>query len=274
MRIDFKHWLEAEEAVDFKAYDLQKKYDHYNQLLFGGELPQIPIKWAALKGVGGEVRIKVKGVPPNPRMVRAGLLDRYHGMEVVPGSHIMLISNLFKKSERGLDATLLHEMIHVYFNHIGKISEQHGVAFLRKAKELSEKVGFHIPLTDNIEKLGLSDDVKLKEVGVQIIYRKDNTMSLAMFTGNGLVTFLPALLERWRGLITPEMNWNYGKQTDFYTVATKKWNELGSRYPLQRKKMAMDVAYYQFKDMEALEDLKANGKLLASVPDRTIGGPL
>lgn len=270
MKLSFRQWLESdEEAVDFSAYDLQKKYDHYNQLLFGGELPQIPIKWATLKGVGGEVRIKVKGIPPNPRMVRAGLVDKYHGMEVVPGSHMMLISNLFKKSERGLDAIMIHEMIHVYFNHIGKLGEQHGIAFLRMARQLSEKVGFEVPLTDNVEKFGLADDAKLKQVGVQIIYRKDDTMSVAMFPANGLVAFLPALLERWRGMIRPEMHWNYGKRTDFYTIASKKWTELGSRYPLQRKKRAMDVAYYNFKDMEALEDLKANGKLLATVPDQT-----
>jgi len=46
--MNFKQWIKRT-AVNFEEYDLQKKYDHYNIMLFRGELPKIPISYANLK---------------------------------------------------------------------------------------------------------------------------------------------------------------------------------------------------------------------------------
>lgn len=261
--VGFRVWLETEMA-DFGSYDLQARYDHYNALLFGGELPRIPIRWANIKA-GGEVRIRIRGRRPDPRLVRMGVVGRYHGMEVVEGSHQMLISRLFKRSERGLDAIMLHEMIHVYFHHVGDFSEGHGPAFVSMARSLGEKVGFEIPLTDKIEH-GLSDGVRSREVGVQLVYKKDGGVNFAMTTARNMVAGLPGLLDRWRRLTAPEMMGNYAVRTEFYTVSSPRWTEFGIRYGLQRRE-PRNIGYYRLEDPAALEELRSDGRLLASLPE-------
>lgn len=261
--IGFRAWMESDMA-DFDTYDLQARYDHYNALLFDGELPRVPIRWANIKA-GGEVRIKIRGRRPDPRMVRAGVVGRHHGMEAVEGSHEMLISRLFKRSERGLDAIMLHEMIHVYFNHMGRFGYGHGPDFVAMARRLSERVGFEVPLTDTIEH-GISDGVKTKEVGVQVVYKKDGRVNFAMTTVKNLVAGLPGLLTRWRYLMDPKMMGNYAVRTEFYTVSSRRWTEFGIRYGLQRRD-PKNMGYYRLDDEGALEELRSEGRLLAALPD-------
>lgn len=262
MTISFRKWLET--AADFEQYDLQKRYDHFNALLFDNTLPKIPISYANIRA-GGVVEFTAvrKGEAPDPRMIRMGIVDKYHNAEIKEGSLKMKISKLFKRSEQGLDAIMIHEMIHVFFAVNNAMGEQHGAKFTKMAKTLSEKVGFEIPLTDNIERYGLSDD-SAKSVGVQIVYHKDGSARFAMMTDKNIVSSLPDLIARWQDMIRPEMNGSYGVKTDFYTVSTPKWTELSMSYPAQRRK-PRDIAYYPLKDPEALEDLKANGKLLHTI---------
>ncbi len=260
MKLNFKNWFES--AIDFGQYDLQKKYDYYNELLFGGELPKIPIEYANLKA-GGIVRCKVVMDPnnmPNPMAVRMGIQDKYHGAKIVDGTHRMQISKIFKKSEQGLDAILIHEMLHVYFNVNGQFGEQHGIKFSKMAKAIGEKVGFEIPLTDNIERHGLADDIKIKSIGVQINYKKDGNKSIALMSEKTMTAMLEALVARWRQMI----DYSYAVKSEFYIIKSSKWTELAHSYPLQRR-APKDLSYYILKDESALDDLKKNGKLLATV---------
>lgn len=109
-----------ERALD---YDLDKKYDHFNQILFNNELPKIPIKWNKSKRVSGVVKARANVV---------------QGRKVlVPDSMVMEISDLFKRSEQDLDAILIHEMIHVYYFHNNILDEDHGPRFIAFARKLS-----------------------------------------------------------------------------------------------------------------------------------------
>jgi len=263
MTFSFKKWMESE-AKDFGEYDLQKKYDHYNALLFGGELPTIPIEFAKLKSVGGVVHCSVVMDPhnmPNPRLVRMGIQDKYHGAKIKEGTHRMQISNLFKKSEQGLDAILIHEMIHVYFNHTGQFSEQHGTKFAKMARALGDKVGFEIPLTDNIQKLGLTDETKMKSIGVHLLTKKDGSYSVALMSDKNMQASLPGLIERWTHMV----KYNYAVKAQCFITSSTKWNELANIYPLQRR-TPEKLGYYTIKDTEALKDLVENGQLLSSIP--------
>ncbi len=264
MKLSFRTWLEAD-AAKFEEYDLQKRYAHFNELLFDNKLPTIPIKYANIKE-GGVVNFKVLQTnPPNPRLVRMGLVDRYQNGKMLDGSLNMKISNRFKKSEQGLDAILVHEMIHVYFAVNGPLGEQHGIKFQRMARELSQKVGFEIPLTDNIERYGLSDDIKVREVGVQVLFHKDGTAKFAIMGSKALVAALPDFISRWEMMTAPKMNGSFGRRTEFWTVASPKWTELSYTYPIQRRQ-PRDIGFYPLKDMTAIDDLKKNGKLLGTLP--------
>lgn len=262
MNFSFKQWVEST-AVDFAQYDLQKKYDHYNALLFNNELPQIPIEYANTKA-GGIVHCKVVMDPhnmPNARLIRMGIQDRYHGGKIKEGSHYMQISKVFKKSEQGLDAIMIHEMIHVYFNTQKLFGENHGMKFAKMARALGQKVGFEIPLTDNVERFGLGDESKLKSIGVLMLTKKEGTIYIALMTDKNMISSLSDLVARWTDMV----KYNYAFKAEMYTVASVKWTELAHRYPLQRRK-PIDLGFYALKDPDAIADLHTNGKLLASVP--------
>jgi hypothetical protein len=161
-------------------------------------------------------------------------------------------------------------MIHVYFAVTGNLSEDHGAKFIRMARELSAKVGFEVPLTDKSEKFGLSDDSKLKTVGVQINYRKDGTHSICLMNPKTLETNLPDLVKRWQSM----SSYSYTR-CEFYMATTKKGTELAHSYPIQRKP-PMNMTYYRLTDLSVIEDMKKNAKLLAAVvpgekPDATPG---
>lgn len=263
--MNFSHWLAESEATDFTKYDLKKKYQHFNAMLFDNTLPDIPIRFSPLKGVGGHVVITLTREPgtprPSPMEIRLGLKDKYDGAKVKEGSHQMVISNLFKRSEQGLDAILLHEMVHVYFNSIGRFGEGHGMDFSKKVRELSGKVGFDIPLTDNIEKMGLGDVNKLKTVGVIFVFARDGKVHVAVVNDKYIDANLIILIERWKALV----QYNYAASAEFYVVASAKGTELASRYPVQRK-LPSSLAYYDLKVSGAVEDVRANGKLIAKIP--------
>src|SRR3990172_2092939 len=99
------------------SYDLGARYAYWNAKAFGGELPQVPIRWATLKRVGGRVRAKLKA--KNPVMYR---ITREADIEVVG----IEMSDFLARDDEHLDGTLLHEMVHVYVLGILKLNEGSG----------------------------------------------------------------------------------------------------------------------------------------------------
>jgi hypothetical protein len=111
--------------------------------LFDGKLPTIPISWALIKDAGGVTYYKGRG----------------YGRPIVPGSLRMEISTRFKRTEQGLDAILIHEMIHAYLaSTYGDGDGKHGYRFQSMAHILTAKVGFQIPLTDDTRELEVTHD--------------------------------------------------------------------------------------------------------------------
>ena len=124
--LTFRQFSEAAFSVGID-YSLEAKYQHFNLLLFGGELPTIPISWSsALKKASGRILFK----PMN------------FGFSVVPGSVRMEISSLFRSSEERLDGIMVHEMIHVYFTAIKNDGrESHGSGFRAKLAHYRQRHG-------------------------------------------------------------------------------------------------------------------------------------
>jgi hypothetical protein len=242
-------------------YDLKAKYDHFNKLLFNGELPDIPIRWKTLKGVGGHVQAKVVSPPgwkrPDPMMVRLGRADKYEGCHIQDGTHVMEISNLYKRDETALDGIMVHEMIHVYFNHIGAFSEQHGIKFLTKRRELQDKVSFPIPVTDKTEGLEFADEVKAKPYGVVLIQNKDGGYRVAYVTAKVMQDGAAAAKERWDSMV----RYNYAVRATGYLVSSQKASEYAMQTKVQRK-LGSDTAYYPLKDQSLIADLEQNGKVM------------
>lgn len=247
----------SEAPVD---YNLEAKYRHYNQTLFSGQLPEIPISWATMKNVGGKVTYQIRreaGVPkPDPRMVRFGLAKKHDGAQLVPGSLKMQISDLYKRSEIALDAILLHEMIHVYFAHTGEYGENHGPKFQDFARRISQKVGFEVPMKDSVDGLELAS-MDTRPVGVVILEKPNGGISFALLNVAAVKAGLNDIQNRW----TYATNNGYAKKVGAFIVDTQAWTKLAAQYPVQRK-FTPKTTYYILKDREAVDDLMVNGEAL------------
>ena len=140
---------EQEEIIDFKKIDLKKEYKKWNDKLFNGELPDIPMKFFTSKKVGGRVTYKAIS---GPRNTYSDISDMK-----------MDISNSLELTLNEFYGILIHEMIHVYFA-IKKLNVGHTHEFIKKAKELSTKSGINVPLTNDTVGKKVSQTMKGKDV--------------------------------------------------------------------------------------------------------------
>jgi len=246
-----------EDLISPETYKLQQKYDEFNRKFFNNELPKIPIRFAKLKTVGGEVKYTVVRpagwVAPNPTLVRIGKVDKYAGASVK--NMTMTISSMYMRDEESLDKILLHEMIHTYMVVIGKFNESHGSNFIKVAKDISRKVGFEIPLVDNVSNLVLNDKTT-KLVG-GILLKKNNGYSVALINPNNLKDSLNNINERWAYFIKN----NYLEQVTVFTINSPIWTQIGVKFPIQRKPINK-LDFYILNIEGAIEDLQKNGNIL------------
>lgn len=242
------------EAVSVE--DLQAKYDRYNRELFDGQLPKIPITSRALKHVGGVVKWKIMrtGPAPNPTMVRLGRVSKYAGMDLVPGSLTMTINSAYKRSDQGLDAILIHEMLHVYFAAVEKdFGESHGPRFREMVRDLSAKVGFEIPLTDDTADLDLENGAT--PYGVLIVDRGRVLISL-MTEKVALGMSEEDFLKRVEG---------YRGEATLLLVKSDELTKFALNYPVTRSASAK-TKFFSFttpdKSRAFVADAREHGKVL------------
>ena len=237
-------------------YDLKARYDDFNRRFFNGRLPDIPIRWGTLKGAGGHVAFKIikpaGWKPPNPLLVKLGTKDKYEGATVPRESVHMVISNLYKRSAEALDAILLHEMIHVDHIFSGFPGVMHGARFLMDRARLSKASGIQIPLTDKVEGLEMSDEVKadvgVKELGV--LLRKSGS-------NFGYVIMQPKAVRSYK----PEA---FTGGDSAWVVRSPAWTEKSLQATVARVAMPIYKAPWRtLRDEALLKDLLANGELLA-----------
>lgn len=249
-------------------YDLQGRYDEFNRLYFGGELPRIPVSFKPLKTVGGKVEFSVQGQKNDPRLIRLGA-PKYKHASMVPGSMKLVISSAYLRVPADIDAILLHEMIHVWEAAVAKVfGENHAITFLNKRKELIAASGIDIPLTDSTKGLELVN-AAVQAVGVILKPLSGGRHAYMMMTVAAVKRSLPDIQELYQGAI------------QVYSVDSKLWIEKSQSLPLQRSftnqrkslgpdgKVMVTKGYnynlkWWYADDAAVADLKANGKLLLS----------
>ena len=132
-----------ENYINFGDYHLVNKFNHYNQLLFDNTVPTCPLSFNHLDGAAGITVFK------------------HIGRRLIPGSMRIELSTRFKRTEQSLDSTLIHEMIHAYLASHGLPTVNHGLEFRVLAQQCAKKVGFPIPLNDEINDLELTHEEKV-----------------------------------------------------------------------------------------------------------------
>jgi hypothetical protein len=240
---------QLDEAGQFDVADLQRRYDHYNALLFDNNLPTIPLAYKKLKSVGGHVLCHYRVDRPTPRNML-----RFAKRTLVPGSLHMEISTMYQRDPQALDALLIHEMIHVFFIAAGEFDENHGAKFIRMCRELSAKVGFTIPLTDNVAGLQLTD-APTRKIGMIVLTREDGSRFVALTPESYMRARLDEMVARWnsfRDLV----------QVQFVITSGR----IEAAFPLQRKAKLYDIGFYKtLRDPAMVDEALQAGKVLATI---------
>ena len=254
----------SENHIDFSSYSLEEKYSAFNKLLFGGELPNVPIRWGTLKGVGGITKATFKRTSNIKHP-----FDKYYGCVINPESINVVISNIVKRSENELDKVLVHEMIHVYFLYNNMPQEKHGIRFKAMAEKLSGIAGFQIPLTDDIEVY--DTDLEIKSVGVILASKKNGEYSVALVKPQLLIDHLNDVsdyLTRFLAFYTLYTS------LDLYVISSKNWFLLSKTVlPIQSYidntvrltfSKLLD-SYIKVPTSDLVQDLQTNGKHLDNI---------
>lgn len=112
---------------------VKEKFGEFNELFFGGELPEIPVGVSDAKGFIGVCRYKRRRRPD-------GTWERY--------DFRLSINTRIDLPEQEVEDTIIHEMIHYYIgvNQLRDTSA-HGEVFRRMMKEINDKHGRHITIS-------------------------------------------------------------------------------------------------------------------------------
>ncbi len=229
-----------EDVIKSTEYNLEEKYKLFNKLYFYNLLPTIPLSYSKSKTVGGQVKARYTKALGG-------------GNVLVQGSLSLTITNLYKRTEEQFDAILLHEMIHVYFIVNGNFTEQHGRYFNDLRKEISEKSGIDIPLTDNISDLELESDKNTK-MGVILLKRKDGRYSFALISKKNAIEKIQEIERTWISRLS-----KYGDvaEISIHTIESPLFTKYSLKYPVQRN--LTKLGYYKLPD-GSLDELLSKGE--------------
>lgn len=116
----------------------EQKFAEFNALIFQGKLPQIPIYMSNAKGFLGKFVFSRK---------RSWLMG-----EKISDLHLR-INTRYDMSERELEDTIIHEMIHYYIG-INQLNDTsaHGQIFRRIMDDINVKYGRHLTITHKVTK--------------------------------------------------------------------------------------------------------------------------
>ena len=245
-----------------EAVDLMQRYRHFNDLLFDGKLPEIPVIWASLKNVGGVTEAKRKFDPtkpkPNPMLVRLGREDKFANWDVIPGSLRIRMSSLYRRSALAIDKVLIHEMIHVHLIVTGHMGEQHGPLFQAERRRCGRIVGYDIPIKDKVEDGELTGAVKIRPFGVILIERHGGGYQYAMLPAATVEASIEAIRKRLHYFV----QYNYFTRAYVYVVNDQMWSEQSKKTTVQRS-FSHKTRYARLTDQTTIDDLHQNGRLLA-----------
>lgn len=113
---------------------IQDRFDHFNSMCFGGQLPPLPIKLSQARHYLGAIRYKRQ----------RNLLGQVVGCADV-SLHISICYDL---EEQVIEDTILHEMIHYYILVHGlHDTSLHGDIFQKMMNDINQRYGRHITLS-------------------------------------------------------------------------------------------------------------------------------
>lgn len=219
---------------------IKKKFREYNQLMFGGTLPELPIELSDAKGFVGVCRYK-------KRKDDDGNVEYY--------DFRMNINTRIDLPEAEIEDTIIHEMIH-YFIGINRLedSSSHGPMFQHLMKSFNEKYGRHISIshksTEEEAKQAIDKRAKWHVIAV-----------VSFFGGRKGIKVLPRVVERILSYKKGVSNGLGVEHIDFYLSNDPFFN----RFP---NSSALNV--YDIPKEEDLDTHLRTAKLITVLNDEVI----
>ena len=120
--------------MDITIEYLERKFDEFNNQIFKGELPKIPLKVTDVKGFIGLCSYKRKFGDDNNTLV--------------PYDFSISINSRLDLPENEIEDTIIHEMIHYYVGYKQlEDASSHGPVFKTMMNLINEKFGRHITIS-------------------------------------------------------------------------------------------------------------------------------
>lgn len=237
--------MRYDELISANDYDLKGKFDHYNKLCFGGQLPEIPLRFAKLKNLGGIC---------GSQWIR-------QTSTLVPGSIYITLDKTYLRDEQSIDAILIHEMIHAWFYWQNDFREDHGMQFQAMRKKLSAIVGFAIPTTEKMENQVLAD-ISIQRLVVFLRFPKNKSDKIAFFisTADYGKRKAPEYAAFWEA-----SGPYYDARFVAYEIASPAWSQKAVQMRLQRPLTFRAATFYVLTDDALLDDLEANGTIIFDI---------
>ena len=154
---------------------VQKKFREYNQLMFAGKLPELPIQLSDAKGFIGVCKYR-------KRRLEDGTIELY--------DFRLSINTRIDLPEEEIEDTIIHEMIH-YFIGLNRLedSSSHGPMFQHLMNTINEKYGRHVTISHKStkEEVEQSYDTRNKWHVIAVV---------TFFGGRRGIKVLPRIIER------------------------------------------------------------------------------
>lgn len=154
---------------------LRERFAHFNRLIFAGRLPELPIALCEVTSFVGQYKSKVRVAPD-------GVREHY--------DHLLRFSTAFSLTEREIEDTLIHEMIH-YFIALNGLQDRsaHGLLFRAMMQAINEAHGRNI---------GISHRTTRQELdSARAVAKKWHVIAVLRFTSGELgVKVLPRVIPK------------------------------------------------------------------------------
>ena len=174
---------------------LKSKFDRFNLQIFGGHLPEVPVSLCAVTSFVGQYKSKIRILPDGRRE---------------PYDHQLRFSTAFDLSERELEDTVIHEMIHYFISYNGLTDRSiHGPLFKALMNSINENHGRAITISHRTTHSEMADakSVKKKWHVVAILHFKSGELGVKV-----LPRVIPKIIDYYKG-ITSASNI---RKVDFY----------------------------------------------------------
>lgn len=210
---------------------IEKKFEEFNQLMFAGRLPKLPIELSNAKTFIGMCVYKKRKLPN-------GEFEKY--------DFRLRINTRIDLSEAVIEDTIIHEMIH-YFIDFNKLedSSAHGPVFQHIMNTINEKFGRNLTIAHKASKAEqeqLYDTRKLWHV-VAIIYFKD---------GKTGVKVLPRIEYKIVDFCSRLMEWQIVSAYQLYMTNNPFFNRFPTSTALRISPICQDELKNQLESAEEL----------------------